>query len=211
MGNRHAKKIRRHVFQVHRDGTPKRHAHPSPHAEAEPRRPCMGERDLARYATATKDAATNRSTNHGTRHGQTDTFESPARTKRTASNRCCMRTHARLESGDRPCELANRAMFVGKGARHKQSVQLRQFALRCGRKTDSSGAQRIPHQERGIHEELASDAGPYATENAVRKELEATRHFRPDCASSSRPHSPAGRFTHLCLHLPPAGIACVRE
>lgn len=102
-------------------------------------------------------------------------------------------------------------MFVGKGARRKQSVQLRQFALRCGSKTDSSGAWRIPHQERGIHEELASYAGPSATENAVRKELEATRHFRPRLCVVFPARSPAGRFTHLCLHLPPAGIACVRE
>ena len=194
MSNRHVKRFRRRVFQVHRVGMLERIVHSAPRAGAEPRRPCIGKLEEARYATDAKHAATIGSMNYGTRNGPEDTFEAFVRRKRTASNQCCMRTNARLETGDRRCEQANRTLFVGAKAQCRQSVQLRLFPLRRGRKTGRSGMWRIPHQEQGIHEDLASDADPYAMAKAVLKELQVRERF-------FRFHSlspPAGQFCMRC-------------
>ncbi len=83
-----------------------------------------------RYPMETEDGATIEIKNYGYRHGPGDVLEAIANGERVAPKSYYMRTHARLETGDRRYEWVNRTLFVGAGARHERSVQLRLFALR---------------------------------------------------------------------------------
>ncbi|MXX89560.1 MAG: DUF3237 family protein [Boseongicola sp. SB0677_bin_26] len=83
-----------------------------------------------RYATASEDGATIEIMNDDCRHGPGEVLEAIAGGERVAPKRHDMRTHARHETGDERFKRANRTLFVGTGARRRQSVQLRLFALR---------------------------------------------------------------------------------
>ncbi len=78
----------------------------------------------------TEDGATIEIKNYGYRHGPEDVLETIANGERVAPKSYYMRTHARLETGDRRYEWVYCTLYVGAGARHERSVQLRLFALR---------------------------------------------------------------------------------
>ena len=83
-----------------------------------------------RYAMETEDGAIIEIVNIGYRHGPAEVMDAINRGESVSPDDDYMRTHARLETGDRRYAWVNRTLFVGVGARHKQSVQLRLFALR---------------------------------------------------------------------------------
>lgn len=83
-----------------------------------------------RYAMETDDGATIEIVNYGLRHGPPEVLAAIARGEDVAPDSYYMRTHARLESGDARYSWVNRTLFVGVGARRKQAVQMRLFALR---------------------------------------------------------------------------------
>ncbi len=83
-----------------------------------------------RYAMETHDGATIEVINYGFRHGPQSVLDAIARGENVAPDQYYMRTHARLETGDRRYEWVNRTLFTGVGARHKQSVLVRLYAIR---------------------------------------------------------------------------------
>ncbi len=88
----------------------------------------MAELDT-RYAMETDDGATIEIINYGYRHGPADVIAAIARGEEVAPDSYYMRTHARLETGDARYAWVNRTLFVGVGARHRQEVRLRLFAI----------------------------------------------------------------------------------
>ncbi len=88
----------------------------------------MAELDT-RYAMETDDGATIENINYGYRHGPADVIAAIARGEEVAPDSYYMRTHARLETGDARYAWVNRTLFVGVGARHRQEVRLRLFAI----------------------------------------------------------------------------------
>jgi hypothetical protein len=82
-----------------------------------------------RYAMETDDGAVIEIINYGYRYGPKDVMEAVARGEEVDPNSYYMRTHARLETGDARYDWVNRTLFVGTGARHKQSVHVRLFAV----------------------------------------------------------------------------------
>lgn len=83
-----------------------------------------------RYAMETDDGATIEIVNYGYRHGPQHIIEAIARGESVDPNSYYMRTHARLETGDPRYDWVNNTLFVGIGARNKNSVQVDLFALR---------------------------------------------------------------------------------
>jgi hypothetical protein len=83
-----------------------------------------------RYAMETDDGATIEIINYGYRHGPKTVLDAIARGDEVAPDAYYMRTHARLETGDPRYGWVNRTLFVGTGARHRQAVQIRLFAIR---------------------------------------------------------------------------------
>lgn len=83
-----------------------------------------------RYAMETHDGATIEIINYGLRHGPKDVLDAVARGEDVDPAAYYMRTHARLETGDPRYDWVNRTLFVGVGARMKQSVKIDIFALR---------------------------------------------------------------------------------
>ncbi|KIN64056.1 DUF3237 domain containing protein [Sulfitobacter noctilucicola] len=83
-----------------------------------------------RYAMETDDGAVIEIINYGYRHGPTDVIEAIARGEDVAPDSYYMRTHARLETGDARYAWVNRILFVGVGARAKQAVHLKLYAVR---------------------------------------------------------------------------------
>ena len=82
-----------------------------------------------RYALETHDGATIEVMNYGYRHGPKEVLEAVARGEEVDPASYYMRTHARLETGDARYDWVNRTLFVGVGARHKQSVRIDLYAL----------------------------------------------------------------------------------
>lgn len=82
-----------------------------------------------RYAMETHDGATIEIRNYGFRHGPQDVLAAVARGEEVSPDSYYMRTHARLESGDPRYAWVNQTLFVGVGAREKQAVRLRLYAL----------------------------------------------------------------------------------
>lgn len=83
-----------------------------------------------RYAMETDDGATIEIVNYGFRHGPENVLEAIAKGESVPPERYYMRTHARLETGDPRYDWINRMLFLGVGARHKQSVHVRLFVVR---------------------------------------------------------------------------------
>lgn len=82
-----------------------------------------------RYAMETEDGATIEIINFGFRHGPKDVMEKVARGEDVDPASYYMRTHARLETGDPRYDWVNRTLFVGVGARNKQSVNVDLYTL----------------------------------------------------------------------------------
>ena len=77
-----------------------------------------------RYAMETHDGAVIEIINYGFRHGPKEVLEAVARGEDVDPASYYMRTHARLETGDDRYAWVNKSLFVGVGARLKQSVQV---------------------------------------------------------------------------------------
>lgn len=82
-----------------------------------------------RYAMETHDGAIVEIVNYGYRHGPKEVMEAVARGEDVDPASYYMRTHARLETGDTRYDWVNRTLFVGVGARNKQSVNVDLYAL----------------------------------------------------------------------------------
>ncbi len=82
-----------------------------------------------RYAMETKDGAVIEIINYGFRHGPDQVMQAVARGEDVDPSSYYMRTHARLETGDQRYDWVNRTLFVGVGARQKQSVKVDLYAL----------------------------------------------------------------------------------
>ena len=83
-----------------------------------------------RYALETDDGATIEILNYGFRHGPKEVLNAIAQGVDVPPDAYYMRTHARLETGDSRYEWVNRTLFVGVGARLKQTVQVQLYAIR---------------------------------------------------------------------------------
>ncbi len=77
----------------------------------------------------THDGATIEIINHGYRHGPKEVLDAAARGVDVDPASHYMRTHARLETGDPRYGWVSRTLFVGVGARQKQSVRIDLYAL----------------------------------------------------------------------------------
>lgn len=82
-----------------------------------------------RYAMQTDDGAIIEIINYGYRHGDPEVIAAIARGEDVSPDKYYMRTQARLETGDERYNWVNRTLFVGTGARLKQSVVLSLFAI----------------------------------------------------------------------------------
>lgn len=82
-----------------------------------------------RYAMETHDGAIIEIINYGYRHGPKEVMERVAKGENVDPASYYMRTHARLETGDPRYDWVNRTLFVGIGARNKQSVNVDLYAL----------------------------------------------------------------------------------
>ena len=82
-----------------------------------------------RYAMETEDGALIEIINYGLRHGPPEVIKAIAEGQEVAPDSYYMRTHARLETGDPRYEWVNRTLFLGVGARSRQSVAVRLYAI----------------------------------------------------------------------------------
>ena len=82
-----------------------------------------------RYAMETYDGALIEIINFGFRHGPEDVMKAVARGEDVDPASYYMRTHARLETGDHRYDWVNKSLFVGTGARQKQSVKVDLYAV----------------------------------------------------------------------------------
>ena len=82
-----------------------------------------------RYAMETHDGAVIEIVNYGFRHGPDEVMQAVARGDDVDPSSYYMRTHARLETGDARYDWVNRTLFVGVGARQKQSVKVDLYAV----------------------------------------------------------------------------------
>ena len=82
-----------------------------------------------RYALETHDGALIEIINYGFRHGPEDVLQAVARGEDVDPGTYYMRTHARLETGDRRYDWVNNTLFVGTGARRDKSVILDLYAI----------------------------------------------------------------------------------
>ena len=82
-----------------------------------------------RYAMETDDGAVIELVDFGYRHGPDDVIARVARGEEVDPSEYYMRTQARLETGDARYDWVNRMLFLGVGARQKQSVLLRLYAV----------------------------------------------------------------------------------
>lgn len=83
-----------------------------------------------RYAIETHDGAIIEIQNYGFRHGSKDILEAIARGEEVSPEHYYMRTHARLETGDERYDWVNNTLFLGVGARLKQSVLIHLYAIK---------------------------------------------------------------------------------
>ena len=82
-----------------------------------------------RYAMETDDGAVIEIVNFGYRHGPAEVIARVARGDDVNPSDYYMRTQARLETGDGRYDWVNRMVFVGVGARQKQTVLLALYAV----------------------------------------------------------------------------------
>ncbi len=82
-----------------------------------------------RYAMETHDGATIEIINYGYRHGPKEVLEAVARGEEVDPTTYYMRTHAKLETGDRRYDWVNRTLFLGVGARNQQSVMVKLYSI----------------------------------------------------------------------------------
>lgn len=82
-----------------------------------------------RYVIETHDGAIIEIINYGYRHGPDHVIKAVARGEDVAPDSYYMRTHARLETGDSRYDWVNKTLFVGVGARQKQSVLMQLYAI----------------------------------------------------------------------------------
>lgn len=82
-----------------------------------------------RYAMETHDGATIEIVNYGYRHGPADVLAAVAKGDDVSPEKYYMRTQARLETGDERYDWVNRTLFVGTGARYKDSVLMSMYAV----------------------------------------------------------------------------------
>ena len=82
-----------------------------------------------RYAMQTHDGAIIEIINYGYRHGPKEVIAAVARGEDVDPASYYMRTHARLETGDARYAWVNRTLFIGVGARDKQSVKVDLYAV----------------------------------------------------------------------------------
>lgn len=82
-----------------------------------------------RYAMKTDDDAIIEIINFGYRHGPAEVLAAIARGEDVSPDSYYMRTHARLETGDKRYEWVNKTLFIGTGARFKQAVVLSLFQI----------------------------------------------------------------------------------
>lgn len=83
-----------------------------------------------RYAMQTDDGAIIEIINYGYRHGDAAVMAAVARGEDVSPDKYYMRTQARLETGDERYDWVNKTLFVGTGARLKQSVVMSLFAIK---------------------------------------------------------------------------------
>lgn len=83
-----------------------------------------------RYSFETGDGAIIEIVNFGHRHGSADVVARVAAGRKVDPNEYYMRTHARLETGDPRYEWVNKALFLGTGARLKESVIMSLFEIK---------------------------------------------------------------------------------
>ena len=83
-----------------------------------------------RYAMETHDGATIEIRNYGYRHGPKEVLDAVIRGDPVDPASYYMRTQARLETGDPRYDWVNRTLFVGTGARNRQSVEVALYAVR---------------------------------------------------------------------------------
>lgn len=88
----------------------------------------MAELD-ARYAVETEDGAVVDIRNFVHRHGPKEVIARLAAGEDVNADEYYMRSHARLETGDARYRQLNRMLFIGTGARHKNSVSMSLYAI----------------------------------------------------------------------------------
>lgn len=82
-----------------------------------------------RYAMETQDGAIIEIVNFGFRHGPDEVIKAVAQGQDVDPATYYMRTHARLETGDARYDWVNRTLFLGVGARMKNSVRIDLYAI----------------------------------------------------------------------------------
>ena len=82
-----------------------------------------------RYLMETRDGAQIEITNYGYRHGPANVIEALAKGKDVSPTEYYMRTHARLETGDKRYAWVNTTLFLGVGARFENSVVVDLYAI----------------------------------------------------------------------------------
>lgn len=83
-----------------------------------------------RYAFQTNDGAAMEIINRGYRHGSAEAIDALARGESVAPDTYYMRTHATLETGHPAYDWVNNLLFVGTGARNKNSVNMELYIVR---------------------------------------------------------------------------------
>jgi len=82
-----------------------------------------------RYAFETDDGAVIEIINYGFRHGPEPVMDKVARGEDVDPGEYYMRTHARLETGDKRYNWVNKMLFVGTGGRKKNSVEISLYTI----------------------------------------------------------------------------------
>ena len=82
-----------------------------------------------RYAFETDDGALVEIINYGFRHGPPDVLARMAAGEDVDPSAYYMRTHAKLETGDKRYDWVNKTLFVGTGARRQSTVEVALFAV----------------------------------------------------------------------------------
>ena len=82
-----------------------------------------------RYAMETDDGALIEIINYGFRHGPPEVIRAIAAGEEADPADYYMRTHARLETGDKRYAWVNDMLFVGTGARLADGVEMRLYAV----------------------------------------------------------------------------------
>ena len=83
-----------------------------------------------RYAMETDDGAVIEIVNYGFRHGPEEVLAAIVRGEKVPHENYYMRTSAKLETGDPAYDWVNKTLFVGTGARLKNTVLMTLYAVR---------------------------------------------------------------------------------